>query len=75
MRASSAQRVLAPGGVIVILPLVRASSSYPGAGDRRKGRLSALRARTKAPYKIDLHRKTLSALKSRNRPGRARTGE
>ena len=34
-------------------------------------RLSALRARTKAPYKIDLHRKTLSALKSRNRPGRA----
>jgi hypothetical protein len=38
--------------------------------NRRFRRLSALRAHTKAPYKTDLHRKTLMAL---NRPGRART--
>ena len=29
------------------------------AGTRRKGRLGALRAHTKAPYEIDFHRKTL----------------
>jgi hypothetical protein len=40
------------------------------AGDRRFRRLSALRAHTKAPYKTDLHRRTLRAL---NRPGTART--
>jgi hypothetical protein len=40
------------------------------AGNRRFRSLSALRAHTKAPYKIDFHRKTLWAL---NRPGRART--
>jgi hypothetical protein len=32
------------------------------AGDRRFGPLSALRAHTKAPYKTDLHRKTLRPL-------------
>jgi hypothetical protein len=41
------------------------------AGNRRFWLLSALRAHTKAPYKTDLHRKTLMAL---NRPGAARTG-
>jgi hypothetical protein len=40
------------------------------AGNRRFGPLSALRAHTKAPYKIDYHRKTLMAL---NRPKAART--
>ncbi len=40
------------------------------AGNRRFRSLSALRAHTKAPYKMDFHRKTLRAL---NRPGRART--
>jgi hypothetical protein len=40
------------------------------AGNRRFGPLSALRAHTKAPYKMDFHRKTLMALK---RPGAART--
>ena len=40
------------------------------AGNRRFRPLSALRAHTKAPYKTDLHRKTLMAL---NRPGTART--
>jgi hypothetical protein len=29
------------------------------AGNRRKGLLSALRAHTKAPYKMDFHRKKL----------------
>jgi hypothetical protein len=40
------------------------------AGNRRFGRLSALRAHTKTPYKTDLHRNTLMEL---NRPGTART--
>ena len=40
------------------------------AGNRRFWQLSALRAHTKAPYKIDFHRKTLRAL---NRPKAART--
>jgi hypothetical protein len=40
------------------------------AGNRRFWRLSALRAHTKAPYKMDFHRKTLRAL---NRPKAART--
>ena len=40
------------------------------AGNRRKGRLSTLRAHTKAPYKTYFYRKTLRAL---NRPRRART--
>ena len=40
------------------------------AGNRRFGPLSALRGRTKAPYKIDLLRETRRALK---RPGWART--
>ena len=40
------------------------------AEDRRFGPLSALRAHTKAPYKMDFHRKTLRAL---NRPEAART--
>jgi hypothetical protein len=31
----------------------------PGAENRRFGRLSALRVHTKAPYKMDLHRKRL----------------
>ena len=42
----------------------------PGAGNRRFRPLSALRAHTKAPYKTNLHRKTLMAL---NRPKAART--
>jgi hypothetical protein len=42
------------------------------AGNRRFWLLSALRAHTKAPYKTDLHRKTLMALK---RPRAARTVE
>jgi hypothetical protein len=40
------------------------------AGNRRFGPSSALRAHTKAPYKMDFNRKTLTAL---NRPGTART--
>jgi hypothetical protein len=49
------------------------------AGNRRFWRLSALRAHTKAPYKTDLNRKTLRALKRPGRPGqeavaRARPG-
>jgi hypothetical protein len=40
------------------------------AGNRRFWCFSALRAHAKAPYKTDLHRKTLSVL---NRPGRAPT--
>ena len=40
------------------------------AGNRRFGRLSALRTHTKAPHKTDLHRKTLMAL---NRPRTAQT--
>ena len=37
-----------------------ATKSLPArAENRRKGRLSALRAHTKAPHKIDFHRKTL----------------
>jgi hypothetical protein len=39
------------------------------AGNRRFGRLSALRAHTKAPYKTDLHRKTLMALNRLDRDG------
>jgi hypothetical protein len=42
----------------------------PGAGNRRFRCLSALRAHTKAPYKMDFHRKTRRAL---NRPEAART--
>ena len=34
------------------------------AGNRRKGRLSALRAHAKAPYKMDSHRKTLRNTKA-----------
>jgi hypothetical protein len=34
------------------------------AENRRKGRLSALRAHTKAPYKKDFHRKTLMNAKT-----------
>jgi len=40
------------------------------AGNRRFRLLSALRAHTKAPYKIDFHRKTLRVL---DRPWAART--
>jgi hypothetical protein len=40
------------------------------AGNRRFGPLSALRAHTKAPYKMDFNRKTLRAL---NGPGTVRT--
>jgi hypothetical protein len=40
------------------------------AGNRHFGPLSTLRAHTKAPYKMDFHRKTLRAL---NRPEAART--
>ena len=43
------------------------------AENRRKGRLSTLRAHTNAPYKIDLVWKTLRALKSINRHGQVRT--
>jgi hypothetical protein len=39
------------------------------AGNRRFWCLSALRAHTKAPYKTDLHRKTLMALNCPRRPG------
>ena len=39
------------------------------AGNRRFWCLSALRAHTKAPYKTDLHRKTLMALNHPRRPG------
>ena len=58
-----------------MMPLVPASSpskrnETARAGNRRFRLLSALRAHTKAPYKTDLHRKTLMAL---NRPGTART--
>ena len=40
------------------------------AGNRRFGRLSALHAHTKAPYRMDFHSKPLRAL---NRPKAART--
>ena len=46
------------------------SESTARAGNRRFWCLSALRAHTKAPYKMDFHRKTLRAL---NRPKAART--
>jgi hypothetical protein len=46
------------------------SSRSARAGNRRFGTSSALRAHTKAPYKIDLLWKTLRPLKC---PGRART--
>jgi hypothetical protein len=46
------------------------TSSTARARNHRFWRLSALRAHTKAPYKTDLHRKTLMTL---NRPGTART--
>jgi hypothetical protein len=39
------------------------------AGNRRFWLLSALRAHTKMPYKTDLYRKTLRALKRPGRPG------
>jgi hypothetical protein len=39
------------------------------AGNRRFWCLSALRAHTKAPYKTDLHRKTLRELKRPGGPG------
>ena len=62
---------------MVVLQVNLASSSPSGrarsparAGNRRFWLLSTLRAHTKVPYKIDLHRKTLIVL---NRPGRART--
>ena len=65
------------GGCMVVLKVNLASPSPSGrarsparAGNRRFWLLSTLRAHTKVPYKIDLHRKTLIAL---NRPGRART--
>ena len=41
------------------------------AGNRRFRLLSALRAHTKVPYKIEFHRETLRAL---NRPKAAQTG-
>ena len=39
-----------------------------GAGNRRKGRLSALRAHTKAPYKMDFRRKTPRSAKTASPP-------
>jgi hypothetical protein len=39
------------------------------AENRRKWQLSAPRAHTKAPYKTDLHRKTLRVLNRLGRPG------
>ena len=59
-------------------PAAAAASASPAgtpcptarAGNRRFGPLSAVRAHTKAPYKIDFHKKTLRAL---NRPWAART--
>jgi hypothetical protein len=51
--------------------LLEALDALPGgAGNRRFVLLSALRAHTKPPYKLDLLVKTLRVL---NRPGRART--
>ena len=50
----------------------RSTLTTARAGNRRKGLLRALRTHTKAPYKPDLLRETLRALK---RPGRARTGQ
>jgi hypothetical protein len=38
---------------------VEGARSTARAENRRFGRLSALRAHTKTPYKIDFHRKTL----------------
>jgi hypothetical protein len=55
---------LGAGGGAVGLQLLRAPHLPARAGNRRKGRLSALRAHTKAPYKMDLHRKTLSSAKA-----------
>jgi hypothetical protein len=49
------------------------ASASARAGNRRFWCLSTLRAHTKAPYKTDLHRKTLKNAKALNRPGRART--
>jgi hypothetical protein len=48
----------------------RAAGPTARAGNGRFGRLSALCAHTKAPYKMDFHRKTLRPL---NRSGRVRT--
>ena len=45
-------------------------TNCPGAGNRRNWPLSALRARTKVPYKTDILWRTRRAL---DRPGRART--
>jgi hypothetical protein len=50
--------------------VLRSKTRAARAGIRRFGSLSGLRAHTKAPYKTDLHRKTLMAL---NSPGTART--
>ena len=37
----------------------KSSPTTARAGNRRKGRFSALRAHTKAPYKMNFHKKTL----------------
>ena len=42
-----------------------AATNFTGARNRRSGMLSAMHAHTKAPCKMDLHRKTRMAL---NRP-------
>jgi hypothetical protein len=52
-------------GVLHALRVARAAR----AGNRRFWWLSALRARTKAPYKTELHRKTLMALNRPRWPG------
>ena len=52
-----------------IIAVILERSMTARAGNRRLWCLSALRAHTKAPYKTDLHRKTLRAL---NRPKAAR---
>jgi hypothetical protein len=44
------------------------------AGTRRFGPLSAPRAHAKAPHRIELPRRALSAVELVRRPGRARTG-
>jgi hypothetical protein len=55
-----------PGLVLHELPLRRHTAR---AGNRRFWCLSALRSHTKAPYKTDLHRKTLRELKRPGGPG------
>ena len=59
----------------LVPPTEQRRSPHCPAGNRRFGTVSALRAHTKAPYKIDLLWKTLRARKSLNRPGRARTAD